>query len=457
MTRASHIRATLVLGLPLIGSNIAQMLLHVTDSVMMGRYGVEELAAVVLGTSLFFVTFILGSGFGQAVMPMVASALGRGDEAQVRRDARMGLWLSIAYGALTYPLFWNSGALLLALGQNPEVAKLAQDFLRIAGAGMIPALLVMVLKSYLAALGRTRVVLWSTLAAVALNIAVGWPLIFGHFGLPEMGVRGAAISSLFVQALNVGVLGSYAARRHDLRRYELFARFWRPDWPALVQVARLGAPIGLTGLAEAGLFQATAIMMGWIGTMELAAHGIALEVSALSFMIHLGVASAATIRVARFHGQGNIPAMRTAARVAIGISVVVGAVVVAIYLTLPQTIIGLFLFDGKPDTPAIIAYGTGLLALAALFQFADAMQAIALGLLRGLKDTRVPMVLAVISYWIIGLPAGYVLGFPMGLGGQGLWLGLVVGLAVAAVLLMTRFWRLAPGRPGATPVAATSP
>ncbi|MDB6452160.1 MATE family efflux transporter [Falsirhodobacter sp. 20TX0035] len=444
MTKAAHVRATLVLGLPLIGSNIAQMSLHVSDSVMLGRYGVNELAAVVLGTSLFFVTFILGSGFGQAVMPMVASALGRGDEAQVRRDARMGLWLSIAYGALTYPLFWNSGALLGALGQNPDVAKLAQDFLRIAGAGMIPALLVMVLKSYLAALERTRVVLWSTLAAVALNIAVGWPLIFGHWGLPELGVRGAAIASLFVQTLNIVVLGGYAAFLPALRRFELFSRFWRPDWQALGQVARLGAPIGLTGLAEAGLFQATAIMMGWIGTVELAAHGIALEVAALSFMVHLGVANAATVRVARFHGQGDNAAMRTAARVAIGISVAVGCVVVAIYLLLPQQIIGLFLSEGKPNTATIIAYGTGLLAIAALFQFADALQAIALGLLRGLKDTRLPMVLAVISYWVIGLPTGYALGFPMGLGGHGLWMGLVIGLAVAAVLLMTRFWRFAP-------------
>ena len=444
MTKAAHIRATLALSLPLAGSNIAQMSLHVSDSVMLGRYGVNELAAVVLGTSMFFVTFILGSGFGQAVMPMVASALGRGDEAQVRRDARMGLWLSIAFGAITYPLFWNSGALLAALGQNPVVAQLAQDFLRIAGAGMIPALLVMVLKSYLAALGKTRVVLWSTLAAVALNIAVGWPLIFGHWGMPELGVRGAAIASLFVQALNVLVLGLYAGFLPALRRFHLYQRFWRPDWQALGQVARLGAPIGLTGLAEAGLFQATALMMGWIGTVQLAAHGIALEVAALSFMIHLGVASAATIRVARFHGQGDTEAMRMAAKVAIGISVAVGCVVVAIYLSLPQVIIGLFLSPGKPDTATIIAYGTGLLAIAALFQFADAMQAIALGLLRGLKDTRVPMVLAVISYWVIGLPMGYALGFPMGFGGHGLWMGLVIGLAVAAVLLMTRFWRHVP-------------
>ncbi|WP_045391993.1 MATE family efflux transporter, partial [Falsirhodobacter sp. alg1] len=444
LTVPQHLRATLILGLPLIGSNMAQMLLHITDSVMMGRYGVTEFAAVVLGTSTFFVTFILGGGFGQAVMPMVASALGRGDEVQVRRDARMGLWLSILYGVLVYPVFWFSGALFLALGQQPEVAALTQQFLRIAGLGMVPALVVVAMRSYLSALDRTQVVLWSTIAAVLVNIAIGLPLIFGLFGLPEMGVRGAAISSVAVQTLNMTVLAVYAARLPELRRFHLFQRFWRPDWAAFKQVALLGAPIGATGFAEAGMFQATAVMMGWIGTIELAAHGIALEVAAMSYMIHLGVSSAATVRVARYQGMGDLPNLHRAAKVAIGLSVVVGCAVVVIYLSLPQFIISLFLSEANPATSQIIAYGTGLLALAALFQFGDAMQAVAIGLLRGMRDTRVPMLLAVISYWAIGLPAGYILAFPLGLGGHGLWLGLAFGLAVAAALMMTRFWRRVP-------------
>ncbi|MCJ8138880.1 MATE family efflux transporter [Falsirhodobacter halotolerans] len=440
----AHIRATLALGLPLIGSNLAQMSLHVSNSVMMGRYGVPELAATVLGASTFFVTFILGAGFANAVLPMVASALGRGDEAQVRRDTRMGLWLSIAYGVAVLPIFWFSGTLLGWAGQEPQVAALAQDYLRISGFGMFAALTVMVLKSYLSALGRTQVVLWSTLTALGVNVAVGFPLIFGLWGLPEMGVRGAAIASLAVQALNVLVLGIYAAFLPELRRFELFSRFWRPDWPALVQVARLGAPIGFTGLAEASLFQATALMMGWIGTVELAAHGIALEVAALSYMIHLGLASAATIRVARYHGAGLVEEMRVSAWVAIGLSCAVGVAVVGLYLGLPAQIIGLFLTDGAPDTAAIIAYGTGLLALAAAFQFGDAMQAVALGLLRALKDTRTPMIIAIISYWVVGLPTGYLLGFHVGWGGYGLWTGLVLGLGVAAAALMLRFWMRAP-------------
>ncbi|MBZ4690342.1 MAG: efflux family protein [Cereibacter sp.] len=440
----SHARATLVLGLPLIGSHLAQMSLHVADTVMLGWYGVTELASVVLGASLFFIVFILGSGFAQAVMPMVAQALGRGDEAQVRRDTRMGLWLSIGFGLICYPLFWHAGPILRAAGQDPEVAQLAEDYLRIAGLGMIPALLVMVLKSYLAALERAQVVLWATLAAVGLNVALNWLLIFGNAGAPELSVRGAAIASVAVQLLTLAVLGAYAALLPALRRFHLFQRFWRPDWQALRQVFALGWPIGLTGLAEGSIFQASALMMGWIGTVELAAHGIALEIAALAFMVHLGLSNAATVRAGRAQGRGDAKGLRDGAKVAIGLSLGFGLSMVALFLTLPGPIVALFLDRANPDSAAIIAFGSVLLALAALFQIADALQVMALGLLRGLRDTRVPMLLATISYWLIGIPASYILAFPLGLGGAGLWMGLVIGLTVAAALLMTRFWRRAP-------------
>lgn len=440
MSYPSHCRALLSLGLPLIGSHLAQMALHVTDTVMLGWYSVEALAAVVLGASGFFIIFILGSGFAQAVMPMVASAIGSGNEAQVRRDTRMGLWLSIAYGLLTFPLFWWSAPILLAAGQQHDLSYMAQDYLRIAGLGMIPALLVMVFKSYLAALERTQVVLWATLAGVGLNIALNWMLIFGNWGAPELGVAGAAIASVATQVLTLLVMIAYAAWLPQLRRFFLFQRFWRPDWPAFIQVFRLGWPIGLTGLAEGGLFQASALMMGWIGTIELAAHGIALEVAALAFMVHLGLSNAATVRTGRAVGMGDGRALRDGARAAIGMSLAVGLVMVTILLTLPEPIVGLFLDESNPGSEAIIAFGVSLLAVAAMFQIADAVQVMALGLLRGVQDTRAPMWLASFSYWLIGIPASYVLAFPLGMGGVGLWLGLVIGLTVAATLLMTRFW-----------------
>jgi len=441
LSPANHARETLALGLPLAGSSLAQMALHVTDVVMVGRYGVLPLAAVVLGASSFFVIYVLGSGFAKAVLPMVAAALARGDEAQVRRDTRMGLWLSIAFGAAIYPVFWWSGPILLALGQSPDVSAIAEDYLRVVGLGLVPALCVTVLQSYLSALGRTQVVLWVTLASVGLNIAVNWALIFGNGGFPELGAQGAAVATISTQLLSLGALGVYAGVLPALRRFHLFQRFWRPDWQAMRQVWRLGVPIGFTGLAESGLFQASALMMGWIGTVELAAHGIALEVAALTFMLHVGLSSAATIRVAGFHGQGDGAALRLAAKVALAISF--GVALASVVLFVPGPIVRLFLDMSKPESAAIVAYGVVLLAVAALFQLADAMQVMALGLLRGLQDTRVPMWLATVSYWLIGIPCSYVLAFPMGYGGVGLWLGLVVGLVAAAASLMWRFWRLA--------------
>lgn len=443
-TPMTHAKAILVLGLPLIGSHLAQFGLHVTDTIMLGWYGVLPLAAGVLGASTFFVIFILGSGSAKAVLPLVATAHGQGDDVQVRRVTRMGLWQSTMFGVLCYPVFWWSEGLLLALGQKPDVAALASEYLRIAGLGMIPALWVMVLKSYLAAMGRTQVVLWVTVAAVFVNAALNWALIFGNWGAPELGVLGSAIATTAVQLFSVAIMCAYAGLLPALRRFQLFVRFWRPDWPVFAQVLRLGWPMGLTGLAESGLFHASALMMGWIGTVELAAHGIALEITALTFMVHVGLSNAVTVRTGRAFGAGDAEGLRLGAKVAVAMSLAFASVTVGLFLTMPEPMIGMFLADDDPASAAILATGAILLACAALFQLADAAQVMALGLLAGVQDTRVPMVYAAISYWLIGIPASYVMAFPLGLGPAGLWLGLVVGLACAAASLMARFWRRAP-------------
>lgn len=440
----SHARATLVLGLPLIGSHLAQAALHVTDTIMLGWYGVTELAAVVLGASSFFVIFILGAGFAQAVMPMVAAALGRGDEVRVRRDTRMGIWLSVAFGAVSYPLFWWSAPILLRLGQEPDVSALAQDYMRIAGLGMIPALVVMTLKSFLAAMSRAQVVLWVTVAGVVLNAVLNYALIFGVWGAPELGVKGSAIATVFTQVLTLALLGVYAHRHPDPARFRIWQRFWRGDAAALGQVFRLGWPIGVQGLAEAGLFVATAFMIGTIGKVPLAAHGIAMEIVSLFFMLHVGLANAATIRIGRADGAGDARALRDGAKVALVLSCGIGLIGVMLFLAFPTQLMSLFLDLSLPDSTSIVVYGTGLLAVAALFQMVDAGQVMATGLLRGIRDTRVPMVLAAISYWMIGIPFGWYLGLHLGYGGAGVWGGLVIGLMVAAATLLWRFWARAP-------------
>lgn len=437
----THARAILVLGLPLIGSHVAQFLLHIVDTIMLGWYSVTDLAAGALGATVFFVFFTLGAGFAHAVMPMVATAAASGQDTEVRRVTRMGIWLSLAYSALVLPLFLYASPILGALGQDPEVARLGGGYLSIVGLGMAPALLVMVVKSYLAALGRTQVVLWVTVAAVFVNIAVNWVLIFGNLGFPELGARGAAIASVIVQTLTLLAMLAYAALLPALRHYQLLVRFWRPDWQALRQVNALGLPIGLAMLAETGLFAASAVMMGWLGRLPLAAHSIALEITAIFFMVHLGLSNAATVLVGRAKGRGDAGGLRAVARTSMILSLGFAMATMLIYWVFAETMVGLFIKPDDPERPLIVPLGVTLLMVAALFQLADAGQAMAMGFLRGIHDTQQPMVIAAVSYWLVGLPAGYGLGFIAGFGGVGIWLGLVFGLTAAAVALHIRFWR----------------
>ncbi len=433
-----HARAILALGLPLTGSHLAQFAIHLTDAVMLGWYSVEALAAQVLGGMFYFVLFIAGSGFAWAVVPMVAAAQASGDEVQVRRVTRMSMWATLGFGIAAMPLMIWSEPIFLRLGQQAQTAHLASQYLQIAGWGLIPALMVMVLKSYLSALERMQVILWMTIAAVGVNIIINNALIFGNWGFPEMGIEGAAVASLMVNIASVVVLVVYVAR--SLPEHAMFQRLWRPDWEALGAVFRLGWPISITSLSESGLFAASSLMMGWLGTIQLAAHGIAIQVTSTVFMIHVGLSNAATIRAGQAMGRKDGTGLRNGAKVAILMAGLVAMSAVILFLVQPQTLIGLFMRANEPNREAVIVIGVGLLAAAALFQVVDAMQIMALSLLRGMQDTRAPMVIAMISYWLIGIPVSYVLGFTFGMGGIGIWLGLAVGLGLAAVLLMWRFW-----------------
>ncbi len=434
-----HLRAILALGLPLIASLLAQMTMGLVDTLMMGWYGVDELAGLVLGSTFFFILFIMGSGFAWAVMPLVAAASEAGDVTALRRVTRMGLWISLATALLVLPMMLFSAPILRALGQEAKLAQIAQDYLRIAGWGMIPALLAMVMRSYLVALERPRVVLVVTLIAAAANALLNYALIFGAWGAPEMGVRGAALASALVQLLTFVAMVTYA--RRALAQHALFVRLWRPDWAVFSQVARMGVQIGLTSLAEAGLFAATTVIMGWIGKLELAAHGIAIQIISLFFMAHVGLSNAATVRAGRALGRRDEAGLRRGAGVVLALSLTFAALVVVLLLALPEQMIGLFLAPDEPLRGEILAIGRALLFVAAFFQLVDAAQVMALGLLRGVQDTRAPMWYAALSYWGVGVPMSWYLGIQAGWGGVGVWAGLVIGLALAGALMQVRFWR----------------
>lgn len=438
-------RALLSLGLPLIGSHIAQVLIGVTDTVMLGWYDITDLAALSVSGPIYYILFLFGSGFAWAVTPMVASAVSLSDERQVRRVTRMGLWLSMLFALLVVPAFFFAEPILLAIGQEPDVARQAGLYMPWLGIGIIPALLVQVLKSYLSALELTRAILVAVIGAAILNAGANYLLIFGNLGAPELGIVGAGVASLASQIVSLVALCLYAvAKRPD---HALFRNLHRPDPEILRSVFTLGLPIGLTVLAEVGLFAASSVMMGWLGKVPLAAHGIAMQITSLIFMIPLGLSQAVTVRTGRAWGQGDGDALRTAALAGMMLAAIAVVAAIAAFLAIPEILIGLFVDPADPARPAILATGVTLLAVAALFQLADFGQVMGLGMLRGVQDTHIPMVMAIVSYWVIGLPVSYVLGFTVGWGGVGVWLGLSIGLATACAGMQIRFWRRYGSRP----------
>jgi len=435
---AGHIIATLKLGLPLVGGHIAQFAITLTDAMMIGWYDITALAGMILGATLFLLIFLVGSGFASAAMPMSAEANAAGAEIGVRRATVSSFWLSIGFAALTLPLMLFSGDLFRTLGQEPGNADLAQVYLRIAAWGMFPALIVMVLRTYLSAMETTQVIFWTTLLMAFVNAGLNWVLIFGNLGAPELGVEGAAIASVITHSISIPFLVVYASRK--FRSHSIISGLREFDVPTSRRVFSLGLPIGLTSLAEMGMFSVGTLMMGLVGTLSLSAHAIAQLISATTFMIHLGVSQAATVRVGKALGNNDAEGMRDGAIAAMIIAYIWVGLTVFVLVVYPDPLISLFVDAAEPARDQVIAVATMFLLVAAAFQFADASQLMGLSLLRGLQDTRIPMILAVISYWVVGVPASYFLAFKVELGGTGIWWGQVAALSVAALLLQARFW-----------------
>lgn len=441
LSHREHARALMKLAWPLIGSQVAQFAIGLTDAIMLGWYSLEAFAAQVLGGSFFFIILILGSGFAFGLQPMVANAQAKGDEQQIRRSTRMGFWLVLIYAALTVPFLLIAEPILVAIGQDPKLSMDADIYLKIMAFSVFPALLVNVLRSYLSALEQAGIILYMTLFSLVLNAAVNYLLIFGNFGFPEMGLRGAAVASLSVHAASFLILAVYAARKNP--HHDLFRRFWRPDPEAFWRVFRLGWPIGITVLAEVGMFTGASVMVGWVSVIELGAHGIALQVASLSFMFHLGLSHAVTVRAGGAQGRGDWLGLRRGAAVALVISFGVAALASTSFFLFPETLLKVFVSPNEPNLEALLLRGTTLLYIAAAFQFFDAMQVMGTGLLRGLQDTKIPMYFAGFSYWVIGMGSGYVLGFVADWDAIGVWVGLTLGLATATFLMLGRFRILA--------------
>ena len=438
----AHMRALLSIGFPLIGAQLAQMAINATDIAMVGRLGVAEIGATAIATQYFFFFYIFGSGFLMAVTPLAAAAFGADEIKGIRRAARMGFWIALGFAILVTPALLASRPVLAAFGQDATVIALTEDYLSVGFAAMFPALLFVAFRSYLSAIDRAGILLWASVAAVLLNAALNWVFIYGNLGAPMLGVRGAAIASLGTNLFLAATVIVYALRNAAVREHDLFVRLWRPDWHVMIRILALGLPISLTILAEVGLFQAATLMAGTLGPVPLAAHSIVLQIASFAFMIPYGLSGALTARIGSETGARRPRDVRRVGISGLTIAALWSGIATIVFIAFPTGLIAIFLKTDDPDFPAIVATGTTLLLLAAAFQTVDGLQTTAAGALRGIADTRVPMLIAVASYWLIGLPVTYLLGFTLQMGVVGIWIGLAIGLAVACVGLLARLDRL---------------
>ena len=436
-----EIVATLRLAAPLVFTQLAMIGINTTDIVMMGWLGPQELAAGALGMNIYIPFFLFGMGIATVVAPMTAQALGARDFDGVRRTLRQGFWLILLFGALFTAIIWNGRHLLLASGQDPAIALLSQEYLQAVAWALLPSLWFVVLRCFVTAHSRPRSVLVITLAAVAVNALGNYGLMFGNLGLPRWELVGAGVSSSIVSALMLLALFGYVLRDRQFRRYDILSRFWRADWPRFVELFRVGVPIGLTIVAEAGLFSAAALIMGIISIEALAAHAIALQCAAVAFMVPLGIGQAAVVRVGLAAGACDNDGVRRAGWSALLAGSFVMACSALAFWFAGSWLVGLYLDASVPENGPVIELAVAFLAIAALFQLVDGGQVIGVHVLRGLKDTTVPMWLAIGGYWAIGFVAALASAFPLGFGGRGVWMGLAVGLACVAFAVNWRFHR----------------
>ncbi len=427
--------------MPLALTQIGQIGITVTDTVMMGSIGTNALAAGALAINVYLPLFLFALGIVTAVAPLAAQARGANRRRDVRRFVRQGFWVAVAVGVPMAVLVWYARPMLLAFGQAPDIAALAEPYFRAMAWGLVPALWFVVLRSFASALDRPGPVMAFMFCGVAVNAVLDYGLMFGHFGLPSMGMAGAGIATSAAHIFMCAGLLAYVVRRRGFRRYGILVRFWKTDWVRFGDILRLGMPIGVTVIAEVGLFAAAAFLMGILGTAELAAHAIALQCASVAFMVPLGVSQAAIIRTGLAAGAGDRAGVGRAGWVALALGAVFTAMTALLFWLAPLSLVELFLVLDTPENRAVAELTVALLAVAALFQLVDGAQVIGAGVLRGLRDTRVPMVYAAIGYWGIGFVASVVLAFPLGLGGVGVWLGMALGLAVVAVAMLRRFHR----------------
>jgi MATE family multidrug resistance protein len=429
-------RLTLVLALPLMIGQLSQMLLGVTDTLMVGQLGVTELAALTFANSLFHVPLIFGIGLLSGISVFTSNARGADDAPGVRGSCRHGLYLSCVLGVVLFGLAWLVSLHLEIFRQPAAVTARTTDFLRILMASLIPALASIALKNHADALSRPWPPFWIFLGGVGLNVLLNWIMIYGKLGFPALGLEGAGWATLISRCFIFVAMLVWLLRAKGLRDCVPHHWFRAPDFKDLRRLLSVGLPASLQMLAEVSAFSLAGLMMGLFGASSMAAHQIAITLAATAFMIPLGLSMALTVRTGEVNGAGDRSRLRPI--------VISGWLLGAGYSVLAA--IGFFI-GGKLlaslfiDAPEVISLAASLLVIVGIFQLVDSLQVGSSAMLRGLQDARVPALMGFSSYWVVGLPVGAALALHFKLGALGIWWGLAAGLAVACVTLGLRLWR----------------
>ena len=430
---------TVKLALPIALTQLGQVAMMTSDLALIGRLGDQAVAAAALAHTIVFAAFVLGMGLVSAVSPLAAQAVGARQPRMVRRSLRVGLWAATLLGVpLSLAQIYGEDMLIL-LGQEPSAAALAADYLLGLAWCLVPAWWFIALRGFMSAVNRPEPGLWITVAAIPANALLAYALIYGAFGLPRLEMIGAGLATTIINIAMcaAGIWVCYASR--PFRKYRILGRFWRPDWVLFRKLLVVGGPMSGTYLLEYGIFAAAALMMGRLGTTELAAHQIAITAASVMFMVPFGIAMAATVRVGHAAGRRDVEGARLAGFTAIGLGVIFMAAMTLLVILARDLIPMLFLGANTVSAKATADLAAMLLVVGASFFIADGVQTVAAGALRGLNDTRMPLLFSAICFWVIGLAFIYVLGFVVGWGAVGVWIGLSIALMVYAVLLVWRF------------------
>ncbi|MCC7393532.1 MAG: MATE family efflux transporter [Sphingomonadaceae bacterium] len=429
---------------PLAAANLLQMAVYASDVIFIARLGAGPLAASSLAVSVVGLLLWAMSGLLMAASALIAAEIGARKHAvrQVRRTVRMALWLAILASAVAIGLCLLVEPFMRLTGQPVHLAAEAAAFTHILMWSLPFALVATVLRTFVATLGRATIATMVTLLALGVNILGNYLLVFGHFGFPRLGLAGSAIASIFTTIVTCIAYVIIIEWDRRFRRFHLFGRMWRAEWGRMRELLRIGLPIGGTILAEAGLFSGAAFLMGRMGEAPLAAHTIALQIIALIFQIPFGVGQAATIRVGLAYGAGDRAGIGRAGWTAIAMGLAFMTLSALTIWGAPHLLVAAYIDIGEPANHVVVTLALQYLAIAAAFQLFDGTQVVAASALRGVQDTRVPMMIAITGYWAGGYAAAIWLGFWTPLAGQGVWIGLAVGLVIVAAALLIRWWFL---------------